>query len=56
MVRLKGPVSKLMEEYKKGIKAGLTYSGARNLAELRKNAEFVLITPNGYREGTPHGK
>lgn len=39
-----------------GIKSGMSYSGARTLAELREAAQFVEITSNGVKENGPHAK
>lgn len=38
----------------KGIRTGFSYLGAKNLNELRANAQFRTVTNNGLREGTPH--
>ena len=48
-----GPVAYTIKELANGIRAGLAYVGARNVEELRQRAEFVQVTSNGYREGTP---
>ncbi|SFR01996.1 IMP dehydrogenase [Desulfoscipio geothermicus DSM 3669] len=37
-----------------GLRAGMGYSGAANIEELKKNARFVRITPAGLRESHPH--
>ncbi|MFM9148547.1 MAG: IMP dehydrogenase, partial [Verrucomicrobiota bacterium] len=33
---------------------GLGYLGARNLAEHRRNARYIRVTPAGQREAAPH--
>lgn len=43
-VKNKGPVSKVLQQLAGGIRSGLSYTGARNLTELRQKAEFVQIT------------
>jgi IMP dehydrogenase len=37
-----------------GVQSGLGYLGAANLAELRKKARFIRVTPSGQRESAPH--
>ena len=54
IVSYKGPVSDVIYQLAGGVKAGLGYVGARNLKELRKKAEFIMITPFGLRESHPH--
>lgn len=49
-------VEEVVEEYKGGLKSGLSYCGADNLREARGNAEFVRVTGSTqYRNGA-HGK
>ncbi len=50
----KGPLHDTMEQVLGGVRSGLGYVGAANLAELRKNAEFIKITNAGLRESHPH--
>lgn len=38
-----------------GIKTGFAYLGARNIGDAKNNASFRVVTPNGLREGQPHG-
>jgi IMP dehydrogenase len=37
-----------------GLRAGMGYTGSRNIAELRTNAKFVRITGQGLRESHVH--
>ena len=37
-----------------GVQSGLGYLGARNLAEHRRNARYIRVTPAGQREAAPH--
>lgn len=37
-----------------GVRSGLSYCGARTLAELRQNASFVRLTPAALKESYPH--
>ncbi len=54
MVHYKGPVRNILEDLCAGVRSGLTYSGARNIQELWKNAQFVQITTAGLRESQAH--
>ena len=37
-----------------GLRSGLTYAGSRTIRELQRKLNYVVITPSGWREGTPH--
>ena len=54
VVTYKGSVCDLLPKIIGGVQSGLSYCGARNLEELRKNAKFVMVTANGVRENSPH--
>jgi IMP dehydrogenase len=54
IVSYKGPLSEVIYQLAGGVKAGLGYVGAKNLKELRKKAEFIMITSFGLRESHPH--
>lgn len=49
-VEPKGSVAKVLDEIKQAIETACYYLGARNLQEL-KEADYVYVTQNGYREG-----
>ena len=53
-VPYRGPVADTLDNLEAGIRSGLSYSGARNLTELRANAEFVVCTGNTLKENHPH--
>lgn len=55
-VRAKGPVTKVISDLVGGIRSAMTYMGAKDLSALRRNAEFIEITPNGVSESKPHGE
>jgi IMP dehydrogenase len=55
LVPYKGDVGKILNTLEQGIRSGFSYCNARNLTELRQNAEFVTISDSGYRENLPHG-
>jgi IMP dehydrogenase len=50
----KGPVTPIVTQLAAGIRSGLSYSGARNITELREKAEWLRVTSNGLRESVPH--
>lgn len=53
-VPCKGPVSNVLENLSRGIKSGLSYSGARTIGELQKEAKFVRQTSSGKVESAAH--
>lgn len=53
-VPFKGPLAPIIERFLGGLRSGMSYAGARNLAELQKNARFIRITPAGLHESHPH--
>ena len=55
-VTAKGPAGAVIADIMGGIRSGMTYCGANNLRDIRERADHVEITPNGAREGTPHGQ
>lgn len=52
-VPYKGSVSEVMYQYIGGLRAGMGYCGAKNIAALQK-AQFVRITAAGFAESHPH--
>ncbi len=53
-VPYKGPLADYVFQLMGGLRAGMGYVGARNLAELREKARFVRITHAGLIESHPH--
>ena len=53
-VRLKGSAAEVLFEINKGIRSGLSYSGARNVVELQARANFIAQTSAGARESSTH--
>lgn len=45
-----GPVYKTLKELAWGIRSGVSYAGASNLDGLRRNAEFIRVSPQGMGE------
>jgi IMP dehydrogenase len=37
-----------------GLRSGLTYGGAANIAELQRKLDYLEITSSGRTEGLPH--
>ncbi len=54
MVTYKGSVSGVVKEIMEGLRSAMSYVGAHNLDEFYANAQFVQISPSGFKEGTPH--
>jgi IMP dehydrogenase len=50
----KGPLAQSIFQLIGGLRAGMGYCGARTIAELQKNAQFLKITPSGLRESHVH--
>ncbi len=54
LIPYKGRVEEVVKQLVGGLRSGMSYSGAHNLAELRKKAEFMRMTPAGHKESLPH--
>ena len=53
-VPYRGAVHEIIAQLAGGIRSGLSYCGARTLAELRQNASFTRLTAAGLKESYPH--
>lgn len=53
-VRYKGPVKIVLDQLCAGIRSGFSYSGAKNITEFHKKAQFIQITNAGLRESHAH--
>jgi IMP dehydrogenase len=53
-VPYKGALSAIIYQLIGGLKSGMGYLGARNIAELQAKAKFVQITSQGLRESHVH--
>ena len=53
-VEYKGNVSKIIYQLKGGLRASMGYIGAKNLAQITKNAQFTKITKAGFYESMVH--
>ncbi len=54
MVAYKGPLREFLYQLTGGLRSGMGYCGAENLAALRERAEFIEISGAGLRESHPH--
>jgi IMP dehydrogenase len=54
-VPYKGRLNDVIYQMMGGLRSGMGYVGAANLAELREKAQFVRITNAGLLESHPHG-
>ncbi len=54
VVATKGPLRDVIDSIALGIRSGLSYSGARNIAELQSKAEFIEQTYAGAAESSTH--
>jgi IMP dehydrogenase len=55
-ITYKGSTEKVIEDLLGGVRSGLSYAGASNIAELRTNAQWRRVTTAGMTEAHPHGK
>ena len=53
-VEYKGNVSKIIYQLQGGLRSSMGYIGAKNLAEISKNAKFIKITKAGFYESMVH--
>jgi IMP dehydrogenase len=53
-VPYRGLASEVLFQLIGGLKAGMAYCGASNLADLRQKAKFLRVTAAGLRESHPH--
>ena len=53
-VPCKGPVDDILDDLARGIRSGLSYSGARTITELQSKAKFIRQTSSGQTESSTH--
>lgn len=53
-VKVKGSLKSMVEELSMNLKSGLSYSGARNLAELKEKVQWLEISGQSYNESVAH--
>jgi IMP dehydrogenase len=54
MVPYNGSVVEIIRQMAGGLRSGLSYCGAKTIAEMQGNAEFIKITSAGYIESQSH--
>ena len=54
-VPYKGSVKDVLLVLEKGIRSGLSYSGAKNILEFHQKAKFIRVTPISVSENGAHG-
>ncbi|RYD51717.1 MAG: IMP dehydrogenase [Sphingobacteriales bacterium] len=53
-VPYKGNLSEVVQQFVGGLRAGMGYSGAKDIKTLQEDAQFVRITPASMAESHPH--
>ncbi len=53
-VPYRGPVSTILDQLIGGLKAGLGYTGSKNISALQKNAQFVRLSAQSLKESHVH--
>ena len=53
-VEYKGKISKIIYQLQGGLRSSMGYIGAKNLAQISKNAKFIKITKAGFYESMVH--
>lgn len=55
MIHIKGSVTNVIHELSGGVRSGMTYLNATNIAEIEQNALFMQMSSSGMSESRPHG-
>ena len=53
-VPYKGELNESMQQFIGGLRAGMGYCGAKDIATLQESSRFIRITASGVRESHPH--
>ena len=53
-VAYRGPVATVVHQLVGGLRSGMGYAGAPNIAELQRNGQLIQITAAGLQESHPH--
>ena len=53
-VDYKGPVQSVLTDITRGVKSGLSYSGARTIREFQARSQMIRITSSGMAESRTH--
>jgi IMP dehydrogenase len=54
MVPYKGSVVEIIRQLVGGLRSGLSYCGAKTILQMQRNADFIKMSPAGYKESNPH--
>lgn len=54
-VAYKGTINEVVQQFVGGLRAGMGYAGAQNIATLQAEAQFIKITAASMAESHPHG-
>jgi IMP dehydrogenase len=54
LVPYKGSVEEIIETFTKGLRSGMSYTGAHTIEEMHQKAKFIRITSSGMKESKPH--
>lgn len=54
-VAYKGTINEVIQQFVGGLRAGMGYAGAKDIATLQKEAQFIKITAASMGESHPHG-
>jgi len=54
-VAYRGEASMVVTDLVGGLRSSMSYLGAKNLSEFKKNAEFIKMSSSGLTESGPHG-
>jgi len=54
-VPFKGSISEVVQQFVGGLRAGMGYTGAKDIPTLQENAQFIKITAASMTESHPHG-
>lgn len=54
MVPYKGSVVEIIRQLVGGLRSGLSYCGAKTILQMQHNADFIKISPAGFKESNPH--
>lgn len=55
LVRYKGSMARVAQEFEGGLRSALTYNGSWEITNFQATAEFIEITDSGLRESHSHG-
>ncbi len=53
LVPYKGPVSKIIKEYKEGLQSSMSYLNSRTIKDYQFNAKFVKLSSFAFNERKP---